>query len=71
MARVLIVDDEKSIRTTLAEFVREDGHDVRTAETGAEALRLVEAGPPDVLVTDIILPRMSGVEILLGFTAVP
>ena len=64
MARVLIVDDEKSIRTTLAEFVREDGHDVSTAETAVEALRLVQANPPDVLVSDIILPRMSGVDLL-------
>ncbi len=64
MARVLIVDDEKSIRTTLAEFVREDGHDVRTAETAAEALQLIQADLPDVLVTDIVLPRMSGVDLL-------
>ena len=64
MAKVLIVDDEKSIRATLAEFVREDGHEVRTAESAAEALRLAEADPPDVVVTDIVLPRMSGVELL-------
>jgi len=64
MAKVLIVDDERSIRATLAEFVREDGHEVRTAESAAEALQLVEADPPDVVVTDIILPRMSGVELL-------
>jgi PAS domain S-box-containing protein/putative nucleotidyltransferase with HDIG domain len=64
MAKVLIVDDERSIRATLAEFVREDGHEVRTAESAAEALRLAEADPPDVVVTDIVLPRMSGVELL-------
>jgi PAS domain S-box-containing protein/putative nucleotidyltransferase with HDIG domain len=64
MAKVLIVDDEKSIRATLAEFVREDGHEVRTAESAVEALRLAEADLPDVVVTDIILPRMSGVELL-------
>ncbi len=64
MAKVLIVDDERSIRTTLAEFVREDGHEVRMAGSAVEALRLAEADPPDVVVTDIILPRMSGVELL-------
>jgi PAS domain S-box-containing protein len=64
MAKVLIVDDEKSIRATLAEFVREDGHEVRTAETAMEALQLIQADPPDVVVTDIVLPRMSGVELL-------
>ena len=64
MARVLIVDDERSIRTTLAEFLREGGHNVVTAESATEALRLIQATPPDVIVTDIILPRMSGVELL-------
>jgi len=64
MAKVLIVDDERSIRATLAEFVREDGHEVRTAETAMEALQLIQADPPDVVVTDVILPRMSGVELL-------
>ncbi len=65
VTKVLIVDDEKSIRTTLAEFVREDGHDVRTADSAQAALALVRDDPPDVLVTDIILPRMSGVDLLV------
>ena len=64
MASVLVVDDERSIRATLAEFLREDGHVVRTAETALEAIEHIEADAPDVLVTDIVLPRMSGVELL-------
>lgn len=64
MANVLIVDDERSIRTTLAEFIREDGHAVRTAESAVEALRAVDAESVDILVTDIILPGMSGVDLL-------
>ena len=64
MAKVLIVDDERSIRTTLAEFIREDGHEVFTAEDAAQALQLLVEKEPDVVVTDIILPRTTGVALL-------
>ena len=64
MARILIVDDEKSIRTTLAEFVREDGHHVETAGDAAEAMQKIQASTFDVVVTDIILPRVTGVMLL-------
>ncbi|MEW5826031.1 MAG: HD domain-containing phosphohydrolase [Candidatus Bipolaricaulota bacterium] len=64
MADVLIVDDERSIRATLAEFIQMDGHQVRTAENSAEALRLLAERAADVVVTDILLPGMDGVELL-------
>jgi len=64
MARILIVDDEKSIRMTLAEFIREDGHDVFTAEDATQALELLVEKDPAVVITDIILPRMTGVTLL-------
>jgi len=64
LARVLIVDDEKSIRTTLAEFVREDGHDVETANDAEQAMQHMRTSPFDVVVTDIILPRVTGMMLL-------
>lgn len=64
MARILIVDDEKSIRVTLSEFVKEDGHEVLTAENAEEGLRLLQQDPIDIVVTDIILPRVTGVSLL-------
>ncbi len=64
MAKVLIVDDEKSIRTTLSEFVKEDGHDVWTAENATDGLRIVSEVAPDVVVTDIVLPRIDGITLL-------
>ncbi len=63
-ARVLIVDDEESIRITLAEFIKEDGYTVHTAEDAAEALRLMDEHAFDVVVTDIVLPRVNGVALL-------
>jgi len=64
MASVLIVDDEASIRTTLAEFLREDGHEVAVAATAQDALRVLDGGVFDVVVSDIIMPRMSGIELV-------
>ena len=64
MSKILIVDDERSIRTTLSEFVREDGHEVFTAEDASEALDLLEQELPDVVISDIILPRITGISLL-------
>jgi len=64
MARILIVDDEKSIRRTLGEFLRDAGYEVVEAEDADAALEKLRAAAFDVVVTDIILPRVSGVELL-------
>jgi len=61
---VLIVDDERSIRASLSEFVQEDGHEVLTAEDADEGFRLLQEQPVDIIVTDIILPRVTGVALL-------
>ena len=64
MARVLIVDDEKSIRNTVSEFLRLGGHEVQAAGDADAAGALMQAQVFDVVVTDIILPRVSGVTLL-------
>ena len=64
MARVLIVDDVESVRTSLGSFAERDGHEVSLAGDAAEALGLLEEQPFDVVVTDIVLPRKSGVGLL-------
>jgi DNA-binding NtrC family response regulator len=64
MARTLIVDDEKSIRRTLGEFLRAAGHEVVEAEDADVARQRLAEAEFDVVVTDIILPRMSGVGLL-------
>ena len=64
MAQILIVDDEKGIRASLKAFLREDGHEVLTAENANEALCLMNENELDVVVSDIILPRITGVELL-------
>ena len=64
MARVLVVDDEKSIRVTLCEFLREDGHEPHSAENAAVAVALLDQFNFDVVIADIILPKVNGVELL-------
>ena len=64
MAHVLIVDDEKSMRVTLSAFLRDAGYEVQTREDAEEAQALLTTEPFDVVVSDIILPRVTGVELL-------
>ncbi len=64
MGKILIVDDEKSIRYTLREFLKNEGHQADVAEDAVKALALLELEEFDVVITDIIMPRLSGVELL-------
>ncbi len=64
MGNILVVDDERSIRMTLKEFLEQDGHGVETAEEAESAMAVLQSKPMDVVLTDIILPRVSGVDLL-------
>ena len=69
MSRVLIVDDEKSIRLTLRAFLVADGYEVEIAEDATQALALLKEVAFDVVVSDIILPGISGVALLAKIRA--
>ena len=58
--RILLADDEPSLRTTLSEFLKGDGHTVETAVDGPQALELFEPGRFDLVITDQSMPGMSG-----------
>jgi DNA-binding NtrC family response regulator len=62
--RILIVDDEKIKRVTLADDLAGQGHEVVTAADGEEALRLLEGRSFDVVVTDLKMPKIDGLELL-------
>ncbi len=64
MSKVLIVDDELSMRMTLSEFVRREGYECDVASNAFEALKLFQQNPYDVLITDIMMPRMTGIELM-------
>ena len=59
--RILLVDDDPNLLVVLSEQLREDGFDVSTARDGLEALRRLESGWPDLLVIDLLMPRLDGV----------
>ncbi|MFH1243557.1 MAG: response regulator [Pseudomonadota bacterium] len=62
--KVLLVDDEEEFVTTLAERLELRGIQVKTATSGEEALRLIEADPPQVVVLDVLMPGLGGLEVL-------
>ena len=64
MAHILLVDDELSIRVTLSEFLRGENYEVKTAEDADQALNMLGAEDFDVVVTDIVMPRITGVKLL-------
>ncbi len=74
MTRVLVVDDEAPIRRALAANLKARGYDVDTAETGEQALDLAARHHPDVVLLDLGLPGIDGLEVidgLRGWTHVP
>jgi two-component system, NtrC family, response regulator PilR len=62
--RVLVVDDERSMRELLTIVLRRDGYEVLLAENGAVAVDLLKRERVDILITDIRMPQMSGVDVL-------
>ncbi len=64
MRRVLVVDDEENIRLVLRTLLKRHGYEVETAPGGEEALTLVETFGPDVVITDVRMPRMGGMDLL-------
>lgn len=62
-ARILLVDDEQSIQTLLSYPLRKDGYHVTSALDGGEALQRFEEGRFDLVILDLMLPRIDGVEV--------
>jgi nitrogen regulation protein NR(I) len=64
VAHVLIVDDELNIRRVLAAMLKRDGYEVTTAADGEQALAVLQRTPVHVVVTDLVMPRLGGMELL-------
>ena len=67
--KILIIDDERSIRNSLKEILADEGYDVDTAENGVQGCSMVEKEKYDVVFCDIKMPEMDGMEVLDRFTA--
>ncbi len=63
MKRILIVDDERQILRMLRASLQSSGYEVLTASNGVDALRQFESAPPDLIITDLAMPEMNGLEL--------
>src|SRR6267142_353437 len=64
MSNILIVDDELSMRQFLTHLLQRDGHAMRVAENGREAMALLRRQPADVVISDVKMPDMGGIDLL-------
>lgn len=62
MARILVIDDEPLARYTIREALENGGHSVAEAENGREGLQVFALQPFDLIITDILMPEMDGVQ---------
>ena len=64
---ILIIDDEESVRKSLADVMRDEGYDVVTAASGREGIKLLNERQPSLALLDIAMPEMDGIEVLRRF----
>src|SRR3954471_2267413 len=65
MAKVLIVDDNEDILISMRLLLQCAGYSVRCAQDGLQGLKLYREDPPDVLITDLAMPEMDGIEMMV------
>ena len=65
MARILVADDEMALRAFVARALEGAGHEVAEAEDGSDALAKLAGAPYDLLLSDIMMPGMDGIELAL------
>jgi CheY-like chemotaxis protein len=69
MASILVIDDERAVRESLAKILRREGHEVRTAASGEEGLRMWREQGAAVVILDIHMPGFDGIEMLVQLRA--
>ena len=67
--RILVVDDDESLRWVTQAQLQQSGYQVDAAGNGKEALAAIHEDPPDLVITDLMMPGMSGVELLKNIRA--
>lgn len=65
MARVLIVEDNAPLRNVIKHVLEAAGHQVHEAETGLEAIALIRAQPPEIVISDLVMPDQDGLGLIM------
>lgn len=62
MAKILVIEDQHDVRATIREMLVRGGHEVTEAANGKDGLKMIEKQAPEVVITDILMPEMEGLE---------
>jgi DNA-binding response OmpR family regulator len=62
-SRILVVEDDPTVAEVVVRYLRRDGHEVESVGDGVEALRRALASPPDLVILDLMLPKMDGLQV--------
>lgn len=62
MAKILIIEDDSEVRSLIQRLLERAGHDIITAEDGVEGMAAFRSDSPDVVITDLFMPRMKGLD---------
>jgi CheY-like chemotaxis protein len=68
MSHILVIDDDEFFREMLVQMLNNEGHQVTAAEDGVKGLALLQHIRPDVILTDILMPHMDGVEFIMALS---
>ena len=63
-ARIVVIDDEEIVRISCSRTLKPEGHDVRLAKNGQEGLSMLAAEPADLVLTDLKMPEIDGIDVL-------
>ncbi len=69
MANIVVMDDDPGLRGAMRKILERGGHTVREAEDGVVGMRLVESEAPDLVVTDLLMPKKEGIETIMDLRA--
>jgi CheY-like chemotaxis protein len=65
MANILVIDDDATIQLVFSQFLTSLGHEIMQAENGKKGMSMIQETRPDLVITDIMMPEMDGLEILM------
>ncbi|WP_130470941.1 response regulator [Candidatus Magnetaquicoccus inordinatus] len=66
MKRILIIDDDQTVRQSTARFLERSGYQLYTAASGSSGLRICDEHPIDLVITDIFMPDSDGIEVIMA-----